>query len=265
MSGYPPDWDALRRQVYKRDNYKCQNCGIRGGKNGSAELHAHHIVPISSGGNDVISNLTTLCRTCHGKIHPHMSSEWNGEVSSARGSASSAHLLPPNSSGLFKNGELQDHNFAESSFSEDDVGTSVTECDLTSIDTSNVETMEKMFFRAKSFNQDISGWDTSNVKTMSFMFFDAESFDQDIGNWDTSNVESMKRMFSRAKSFDQDIGNWDTSNVETMENMFFTAYSFNQDISSWCVEQITEKPTNFDKYAGFEGVTGKQPNWWDSY
>jgi surface protein len=149
-------------------------------------------------------------------------------------------FLPSDSSGLFRGGELQDHNFAESSFTKDDVGTSVTEFDLTNVDTSSVETMEKMFL-------------------------DAESFDQDIGNWDTSNVESMKRMFSRAKSFDQDIGNWDTSNVETMENMFFTAYSFNQDISSWCVEQITEKPTNFDKYAGFEGVTGKQPNWWDSY
>ena len=36
-------------------------------------------------------------------------------------------LLPPNSSGLFRDGELQEHNFTESSFTEDDVGTSVTE------------------------------------------------------------------------------------------------------------------------------------------
>ena len=101
MSGYPPDWDSRRKEFYRRDNYECQNCGIKGGKNGSAELHAHHIVPILSGGNDVISNLTTLCRTCHGKIHPHMSSERNEEVSSARESASSADLLPPDSSELF--------------------------------------------------------------------------------------------------------------------------------------------------------------------
>ena len=97
--------------------------------------------------------------------------------------------LPPDSSGLFQNGELQDHNFAESCFTEDDVGTSVTEFDLTNADTSSV--------------QDMSG-----------MFAGAASFDQDIGNWDTSNVQDMNRMFHRASSFNQDIGNWNTSSVD---------------------------------------------------
>ncbi len=168
----------------------------------------------------------------------------NGEASIVRGSVSSNPesnnstgntkkasnlLLPPDSSGLFKNGELQDHNFAESSFSKDDVGTSVTEFDLTSADTSNVKHMTKMFYRASSFNQDIGGWDTSNVESMTRMFYGASSFNQDIGGWDTSNVEIMKRMFYEAESFNQDIGGWDTSNVETMESMFYSASSFNQD------------------------------------
>jgi len=223
-------------------------------------------------------------------------------------------LLPPDSRGLFHNGELQEHNFAESSFIEDDVGTSVTEFDLRNVDTSSVQDMSGLFRNAESFNQDIGNWDTSSVETMSFMFHKAESFDQDIGDWDTSNVETMEKMFRYAKSFDQDIGdwdtsnvetmekmfryaksfdqdigdwdtsnvkimesmfdrassfnqdigNWDTSNVETMEEMFLAAHSFDQDISAWCVEQITQKPTWFDKGAGFEGVTGKQPNWGDS-
>jgi hypothetical protein len=47
-------------------------------------------------------------------------------------------LLPPDSSGLFENGKLQEHNFAESSFAEDEVGTSVTEFDLTNADTSSI-------------------------------------------------------------------------------------------------------------------------------
>jgi hypothetical protein len=43
--------------------------------------------------------------------------------------------------------------------------------------------------------------------------------------------------------------------------MFFGAESFDQDISAWCVEQITEKPTNFDEEAGFERFNARQPNW----
>jgi surface protein len=129
-------------------------------------------------------------------------------------SASSADLLPSNSSELFRGGELQDHSFAESSFTEDDIGTSVTEFDLT--------------------------------------------------NADTSNVTNMERMFFRARSFDQDIGNWDTSHVQDMSWMFWYASSFNQDISAWCVAQITQKPSNFDQEAGFEGINAKQPNWGDA-
>jgi surface protein len=148
-------------------------------------------------------------------------------------------LLPPDSRGLFHNGELQEHNFAESSFIEDDVGTSVSEFDLTNVDTSNVQDMSCMFLGAELFNQEIGGWDTSNIQDMNNMFGEAESFDQDIGRWDTSNVESMNGMFLNAQSFDQDI-------------------------SAWCVEQITQKPPLFDSGAGFEGINAKQPNWGDT-
>jgi len=147
-------------------------------------------------------------------------------------------LLPPDSSELFEDGELQEHNFTNSSFTEDDVGTDVSECELTNIDTSNVETMERMFFRAKSFDQDIGNWDTSNVRDMRSMFCYAESFDQDIGGWDTSNVEDMRYMFRGAKSFDQNIDRWDTSNVKNMYRMFIHASSFDQDIGGWDTSNV---------------------------
>lgn len=69
MSGYPSDWNSRRRRVYSRDGYRCQNCGAGGGREGGAELHAHHIVPISKGGSHSTSNLKTMCKECHGAIH----------------------------------------------------------------------------------------------------------------------------------------------------------------------------------------------------
>ena len=67
--GYPSDWNNRRKKVYKKDNYTCQNCGSVGGPKGNTELHAHHVVPKSSGGTHKISNLTTLCKDCHRAVH----------------------------------------------------------------------------------------------------------------------------------------------------------------------------------------------------
>lgn len=66
---YPPDWDIIRREVYRRADYTCQNCG-----QGNIELHAHHIVPVSVGGTNALTNLACLCRACHRKLHPHLKS-----------------------------------------------------------------------------------------------------------------------------------------------------------------------------------------------
>lgn len=64
---YPLNWDTLRRQVYARAGYRCQNCG-----QGNTQLHAHHIVPLFRGGTNALTNLACLCDPCHRRIHPHM-------------------------------------------------------------------------------------------------------------------------------------------------------------------------------------------------
>ena len=46
----------------------CVNCGE------TEEIEYHHIVPLSLGGNDVLSNICPLCAKCHGKVH------YNGEA-----------------------------------------------------------------------------------------------------------------------------------------------------------------------------------------
>lgn len=66
---YPGNWNSLRKEVYKRDDHICQNCGKKGGEKGSAELNAHHIVPKKKGGSDKKGNLKTLCVDCHNAIH----------------------------------------------------------------------------------------------------------------------------------------------------------------------------------------------------
>ena len=50
------------QQALKRDGRRCCNCGA------SAD-HAHHIVPLSLGGLDALSNLVSLCGSCHGAVH----------------------------------------------------------------------------------------------------------------------------------------------------------------------------------------------------
>lgn len=64
MTDYPDDWDQRRRDVYRRDDHTCQNCGAEG-----TELHAHHIQPVSEGGSHDAENLTTLCADCHAEAH----------------------------------------------------------------------------------------------------------------------------------------------------------------------------------------------------
>ena len=59
-----------RRNVFKRDNYRCQECNARGGKGKAVILNAHHIKPFSKYPElrFAIDNGITLCKNCH-KTH----------------------------------------------------------------------------------------------------------------------------------------------------------------------------------------------------
>ncbi len=52
----------LRHEVFKRDKYKCLECGAT---NKDKILHADHIIPKSQDGVDELSNLQTLCDDCN--------------------------------------------------------------------------------------------------------------------------------------------------------------------------------------------------------
>ena len=57
--------DAMKEQVFTRDNFTCQCCGKRQRK--GVSLNADHIKPISMGGRNAVSNLQTLCKYCNSK------------------------------------------------------------------------------------------------------------------------------------------------------------------------------------------------------
>jgi 5-methylcytosine-specific restriction endonuclease McrA len=65
----PSDWPRRRERVFERDNWMCQNCESRGGIDGPATIVCHHVVPVHTGGNHYLSNLITLCKDCHDKVH----------------------------------------------------------------------------------------------------------------------------------------------------------------------------------------------------
>lgn len=54
---------ALRYEILKRDNFKCQICGAT--QYDGVKLHVDHIVPVSKGGKTVASNLRVLCDSCN--------------------------------------------------------------------------------------------------------------------------------------------------------------------------------------------------------
>lgn len=56
----------LRDCIKLRDDFTCRLCVNKLETN---ELQVHHIVPVSDGGNDELSNLVLLCHNCHTSLH----------------------------------------------------------------------------------------------------------------------------------------------------------------------------------------------------
>lgn len=62
MAQRKPIGKKLRFDVFKRDSFCCQYCGA---KTPNVVLEIDHILPINSGGNNVIDNLVTSCFDCN--------------------------------------------------------------------------------------------------------------------------------------------------------------------------------------------------------
>jgi surface protein len=69
----------------------------------------------------------------------------------------------------------------------------------------------------------IEQWDTSNVTTMQWMFYCASSFNQSIDSWDVSNVTDISFMFGFANAFNQNISDWNIANVTDMTQFLYSS------------------------------------------
>jgi hypothetical protein len=56
------DWEYIRKDVYKRDGYKCRVCRKHCGRK---EIQCHHIVKYKETFDNSMDNLVTVCNKCH--------------------------------------------------------------------------------------------------------------------------------------------------------------------------------------------------------
>lgn len=63
------DFERLKPEVLERDNYTCQRCFCQNhpDRPTTTILTVHHIIPVARGGQNIKSNLITLCNICHSK------------------------------------------------------------------------------------------------------------------------------------------------------------------------------------------------------
>ncbi len=165
-----------------------------------------------------------------------------------------------------ENGSLEANTNGSGMFSYLD---NVDTLDLTGLDTSNMTSMSRMFYKSTSLkNIDVSGFDTSKVVNMIFMFNNCSSLiSLDLSSFNTSNVTNMEAMFQNDVNLENitfgdnfntskvkdmiamfasckklsyiNLSNFDTSNVKEMQSMFYHCENLKSlDLSNFDTSQV---------------------------
>ena len=58
------EWAILKRQVHRRDGYRCRLCG----RDDDVQLHVHHCT-YANYAEERLEDLITLCSACHERFH----------------------------------------------------------------------------------------------------------------------------------------------------------------------------------------------------
>jgi len=64
---YSEDWREIRKEIYRRDNWRCRECGVKNTLSGKSKIQCHHIDFNIE--NNFEDNLITLCASCHAKTN----------------------------------------------------------------------------------------------------------------------------------------------------------------------------------------------------
>ncbi|EGY1137544.1 BspA family leucine-rich repeat surface protein [Listeria monocytogenes] len=121
---------------------------------------------------------------------------------------------------------------------------SLTELDVSGLNTSAVTTMRDMFYSCSALEElDLSHFDTSSVTNMFYMFYDNEKLENlDVGNFDTSSVTNMYAMFANCTSLEElDVSNFDTNSATDMYRMFDSCVKLKKlDVSNFDTSSVTD-------------------------
>ena len=160
-------------------------------------------------------------------------------------------------------------------FSPDTTLSTLSKFDGSSLDVSNVTSMNWMFgsnsisdltplanwntskvtsmagmFNSNSISdlKPLAHWDTSKVTNMSYMFYRNKISDlKPLIKWNTSKVTSMAGMFGNNSVSDlTSLAHWDTSNVTAMNSMFYN--NFINDLTpltNWDTSKVTDMNSMF--------------------
>lgn len=126
---------------------------------------------------------------------------------------------------------------------------SLSNIDLTNLDTRYAENMGFMFFSCSGLTiLDLSNFDTSSATEMGSMFQSCSGLTSlDVSNFDTSSVTSMGCMFYGCSGLTSlDLSSFDTSSLTNMSEMFFKCTSLiTLDLSSFNTSLVTNMSQTF--------------------
>ena len=133
----------------------------------------------------------------------------------------------------------------------------VVEMDLRGLDTSNVTTMNNMFYICNNLESlNLSSFNTSKVTNMQTFLYSNKIKSLDLSSFDTSNVTNMNQMFGYCENITKlDLSNFDTSNVTDMSQMFWQDSALTTIFvsSDFIVDQVE---TSGQMFSGCSKLTG---------